>query len=65
MPRLLGMKKAETFLGKPRENFEANTWTGFRPSEQGEEVECQTWQKMLLGGPGWGLMMARHETSFH
>ena len=60
------MKEAESFQGKPRKYFEASTWTGFRSSEQREQVECQAWQKMLWGGRDQvGLMMARHETSFH
>ena len=56
MSRLLRVKEAKTFLDKPSENFEANVWTA--PGRV-------TWQKTLWGAPGWGLMMAYHETSFH
>ena len=51
MSRLLRMKEAEAFLEKPGK---ANGWTGFRPSDLAEDA---------LGAPGWGLMMACHETS--
>ena len=46
-------ERSRSLSGKPGK---ANVWTGFRPSDLAEDA---------LGAPGWGLMMACHETSFH
>ena len=54
MPRLLGMKKAETFLDKPRENFEAQHLNWLPVESAGRTSRMPDLAEDALGGTRLG-----------